>query len=137
MSTDEPSLPVLSERFAGHVREHAITEGATRDALAVATHALDAYKVQANEFRGSLSDQRSEFVTRAEHSAFGARIDALEDDRIARDAERRAELAATADQRDRDRREAERERTRLGLIVSIISIVASVAVAVLVHVVFG
>lgn len=65
----DEALSVLAERMAGHVREHSITEAATRAALDVAQRSLDAYKTQANEFRGSLADQRNEFVTRSEHNA--------------------------------------------------------------------
>jgi len=124
------------ERWTAHHREHAAGDKATEAATDVATRALDAYKTQANEFRGSLADQRNEFVTRSEHDMFGKRIDTLEDDKIARDAERRTEIANLADQRDRDRRDAERERWRLGLIVSITAILSSAVVAIILHVAF-
>jgi len=125
------------ERWVAHQREHAILDKSTDQASEIAAKALDAYKMQANEFRGSLADQRAEFVTRAEHGAFGARIDALEDDRIARDSAHAVELATQAEQRDRDRRDAERERFRLGVLVSVVSIIASAVVAVILHVTFG
>ena len=144
---DEPIKSALRERIAGHwrldderwlshQREHQILDHAAESASDIAAKALDAYKMQANEFRGSLADQRAEFVTRAEHGAFGSRIDALEDDRIARDAATKVEAATAADQRERDRRYQDRERFRLGVLVSIVSIVASAVVAIILHIAF-
>lgn len=67
----------------------------------------------------------------------GARLDALEDDKIARDAEHRTELANAAERHDRDRRDADRERFRLGVVVSVVSIVSGAVVSIVLRVVFG
>ena len=144
---DEPLRSAIRERIAGHwrldderwvshQREHQILDHAAESASEIAAKALDAYKSQANEFRGSLADQRAEFITRGEHEAYGKRLDFLEDDKIARDAAAKVEAATAAEQRERDRRYQDRERFRLGVLVSIVSIIASAVVAIVLHVAF-
>ena len=145
---DEPLHSAIRERIAGHWRldderwvshqhEHEILDHAAEAATEIAAKALDAYKTQANEFRGSLSDQRNEFITRAEHDAFGKRLDILEDDKIARDSAAKVEAATAADQRDRERRYQDRERFRLGVLVSVVSILAGAVTSIILRVVFG
>ena len=124
------------ERWIAHRALHEASERSANKADEALAASLDAYKQSANEFRGSLDDQRRVFVTKAEHEIWGSRLTALENDKIARDTNLAAEARAEAEERERERAERSRAQWTIGLVIAILAILVSAVTSIVLHVLF-
>lgn len=121
------------ERWNGHRREHAVANEARHDRDIALEKSLDQYKQSANEFRGSLDDQRRLFVTKGEHDLWGQRLTFLENDKIARDAADKQDAVNRTERESRERVDRLRSQFILGVLVTFASVVFSAVVTAILH----
>jgi hypothetical protein len=145
LASDLRSLKdIADERWGNHKREHAVADTARireaglqaealriadvarAEALRIASDSLETYKKTSNEFRGTLEDQASHFLTKAEHQSSLDRLSALENDRIARDAAAVANAKTEAEAKERERSERQRQQWTFGAAVTVVSIVIGI-----------